>query len=398
MRILLLVVYYLPSPIASAKLIHDLAAEFLCLGHEPIVVAPDETIPHETEVACEDGIKVLRVRTGKIKNASRIVRGFNEARLSSIIWNKGQNFFKENPCDLIIYYSPTIFFGQLVKRLKRYYSCPSYLILRDIFPQWALDAGILKRGMIYNYFKLKERQHHEAADVIGVQTPANLRYFKENNLDTKYRLEVLYNWTALLEENVSSLVYREQLGLQGKVVFFYGGNIGVAQDIDNIVRLAKNLCNEKSVYFLLVGDGSEVSRLRAEIRAHGLTNIAIHDAVGQKEYLSMLSEFDVGLLSLDRGLKTQNFPGKLLGYLYHAMPVLASINQGNDLKNIIEDGKAGLVCINGEDELFEACARKLVADEKLRRQLGRNARMLLESNFSVSRAAKQILSHFDAAH
>ena len=123
MRILLLVVYYLPSPIASAKLIHDLAAEFLRLGHEPVVVAPDETIPHETEVACEDGIKVLRVRTGKIKNASRIVRGFNEARLSSIIWNKGQRFFKENPCDLIIYYSPTIFFGKLVKRLKQYYSC-----------------------------------------------------------------------------------------------------------------------------------------------------------------------------------------------------------------------------------------------------------------------------------
>lgn len=395
MRILLLVVYYLPSTMSSAKLIHDLAAEFLRLGHEPIIVAPDETIPNETEVTFEDGIKVLRVRTGKIKNASRIIRGLNEARLSSIIWNKGQSFFKDNHSDLIIYYSPTIFFGQLVKRLKKYYSCPSYLILRDIFPQWALDAGVLKRGMIYNYFKLKERQHHEVADVIGVQTPANLRYFKENNLDTKYRIEVLYNWTALLEKNVPSRAYREQLGLRGKVVFFYGGNIGVAQDMGNIIRLAKNLRDERSAFFLLVGDGSEVSRLRAEINELGLTNITIHDAVGQKEYLSMLSEFDVGLLSLDRGLKTQNFPGKLLGYLYHAMPVLASINYGNDLKNIIEDGKAGLVCINGEDEFFEAYARQLVNDEKLRRQLGRNARMLLESSFSVLRAAKQILSHFN---
>jgi hypothetical protein len=332
MRILLLVVYYLPSTTSSAKLMSDLAAELQRLGHEVIVVAPDENILTDVETAVENGIQVLRVRTGRIKTASKWVRGFNEARLSDLIWDRGRPFFKDNPCDLIIYYSPTIFFGFLVKRLKKQFGCPSYLILRDLFPQWALDAGILRRGLVYNYLKCKERQNHEAADIIGVQSPANLLYFR--GLDKKYHLEVLYNWTALEERSILPGDHRKRLGLQGKVVFFYGGNIGIAQDMDNIVRLAVNLQKEPDAYFLLVGEGSEVPRLRAEIASKGLINIAIHPAVGQREYLSMLSEFDVGLISLDHGLKTQNFPGKMLGYMYYSMPMLASINPGNDLKVI----------------------------------------------------------------
>ena len=395
MRILILVVYYLPSAMSSAKLIHDLAIEFHRLGHEPIVVAPDENILADTELTREKGIKVFRVRTGKIKTASKVVRGFNEARLSEIIWKKGKRFYEKNPCDLIVYYSPTIFFGSLVKRLKKQFSCPSYLILRDIFPKWAVDAGVLKRGIAYKYFKLKERQNYEAADIIGIQSPANLRYFEENDLDKKYFLEVLFNWTTLAEKNIRPGGHRERLGLQGKVVFIYGGNIGVAQDIDNIIRLAKNLRNETTAYILLVGDGSEVPRFKSVIASSGLNNIAIHDAVGQMEYLSLLSEFDIGLISLGRGLRTQNIPGKMLGYMYNSMPILASINPGNDLKTILEDKQAGLICINGDDDTLAANARRLLSDEHLRRQMGRNARALLENTFSVSRAARQILAHFD---
>ena len=311
------------------------------------------------------------------------------------MWWKGKPFFLQNPCDLIVYYSPTIFFGALVSKLKRRYRCPSYLILRDIFPQWAVDTGVLNRGsLIHRFFERKEKLNYDAATVIGVQSPANLNYFSEQGLEQKYRLEVLYNWTTLTEENIQPGAHRERLGLQGKIIFFYGGNIGVAQDMDNIIRLAKNLRGEEAAYFLLVGDGSEVPRLRAEIASNGLTNIAIHNAVKQKEYLSMLSEFDVGLISLDSSLRTQNFPGKMLGYMYYSIPILASINPGNDLKEILEGWQAGLVCMNGDDDIFAAHARRLVKDEDYRRRLGRNARALLESTFSVSKAAGQILSHF----
>jgi len=392
---MLLVVYYMPSTMSCAKLIHDLASEFLLLGHEPIVVAPDDNILIDSVVSIENGIKVIRIRTGKIKSASRFVRALNEIRLSKIIWKKGKQFFDENPCNLIVYYSPSIFFGSLVKKLKKKFACSSYLLLGDIFPNWAVETGILKKGLIYRYFKYKERQNYEAADIIRVQSPANMQYFKKDGQDKKYRIEVLYNWTSLNESDIPRRMYRVQLGLQNKVVFFYGGNIGVAQDIDNILRLAEYLRNEPAAYFLLVGNGSEISRLKSKIFSKKLTNIAIYNSVDHKEYMSMLSEFDVGIISLDRRLKSHNFPGKMLSYMYYAKPILASINPGNDLKEMLEKNKAGLVCINGEDEIFVSNAKRLITDDNMRHQLGHNARCLLEKTFSVSGAAKQILSHFN---
>jgi glycosyltransferase involved in cell wall biosynthesis len=394
MRILILVDCYLPSTKSSAKLIHDLAVALHQLGHETIVVAPDDTLLTPSNVTSEDGITILRIRTGRIKGAPRIVRAFNEACLSSLLWRRGKSFFKTYPCNLIIYYSPSIFWGALVRKLKKLFGCPSYLILRDIFPQWAIDTEVLRKGLIYQFFRYKELEQYAVADVIGVQSPANLRYFSENNLMGRYRIEVLYNWMTLTEQNIPVCNYRSRLGLQGEIIFFYGGNMGVAQDMDNIVLLAKRLQERHDVHFLLVGEGNEVPRLSAQIVTEKINNITIHEAVGQKEYLSMLSEFDVGLITLARNLKTQNFPGKMLGYMYHAMPILASINPGNDLKEILERHQAGLVSLNGEDSLFYKHAMQLIEDPRLRKQLGQNGRALLESTFSATRAAEQILSHF----
>ena len=394
MRILLIVVYYLPSAKSSAKLIHDLADEFCRLGHEVTVLAPDAGLASECEVSCESGVKVLRIRTGRINGASKIVRGVNEAMLSSVLWRKGRKFLQNGKFSLVVWYSPSIFLGSLVKKLKKVFNCPSYLILRDIFPQWAIDTGILKEGVISWFFRRKEMEQYEAADVIGVQSAGNLDYFFKNGLCKRLRLEVLYNWMKLDEVNVSSGNYREQFGLKGKVVFFYGGNIGIAQDMDNVVRLAESLQDKPTAYFLLVGEGSEVSRLSKTISDKKLANISIHRAVDQQRYLDMVSEFDVGMISLDRKFKTQNFPGKMLGYMAYSMPILASINPGNDLKELIEGKLAGLVSINGDDVQFRANALQLIRDGELRCRLGANARLLLESVFDVSKAAGQILAHF----
>ncbi|MEN6320687.1 MAG: glycosyltransferase family 4 protein [Syntrophaceae bacterium] len=394
MRILLLVVYYLPSTMSSAKLMHDLAVELYRQGHEPVVLAPDENINSDCEISNEDNIEIVRIKTGRIKSAPKIFRAVNEIRLSKVLWTKGEKYLKKNKFDLIVYYSPTIFFGAFVKQAKSYYGCPSYLILRDIFPKWALDAGVIKEGLIYRYFQRKEIQQYDVADVIGVQSPANLSYFSEDEALTKYNIEVLYNWTMLEERNIPVSHYREKFGLNGRIVFFYGGNIGVAQDIDNIVRLAESLRNETKAHFLLVGDGSEFDRLKSIIAEKNLSNMMIHESVDQEQYLAMLSEFDIGLISLDKKLKTQNLPGKMLGYMYHSLPSLASINPGNDLKEIFEKYEAGLVSINGEDRIFHDNAVRLLQDEPLRRQMGRNARSLLEDTFSAEKAARQVLSHF----
>lgn len=393
MKILIIADCYLPSTKSSAKLVHDLAAELFIKGNSVTVVVPDNTLNLPRSITCHEGITVVRVRSGKIKGAVKVIRAINEIRLSMIIWNSCKDYFSSNPCDFIIFYSPSIFFGPLVERLKKMWNCKAYLILRDIFPQWAIDAGVLRKGLAYRFFKLVEKHQYATADVIGVQSPANLDYFAAQGDATKYQIEVLYNWSTLKERFIPNSNYRQNLGLQNKIVFFYGGNIGIAQDMDCIVRLAEKMRNHPQAYFLLVGEGSEVPRLYAEIANRALTNIAIHPAVSQKEYSAMLSEFDVGMIALDGNLKTHNFPGKMLGYMYFSKPILASINPNNDLVNILDGADAGLTCFAGDDEKFYEHTLRLVEDRELRIRIGQNGRKLLEDNFCVTKTVSQILSH-----
>jgi O26-antigen biosynthesis N-acetyl-L-fucosamine transferase len=397
MHILILIDCYLPSCKSGPKHIHDLGIEFLRQGHEVTVLTSSDTIQPTLEVSTEDEVRVARVKTGKIKGAGKVFRAIQETILSERFWRASKPYLIAHPADLIIYYSPTIFFGSLVRRLKLLWSCPAYLILRDIFPQWAVDAGVLRKGLVWRFFRRKEIEQYNAADVIAVQSPGDLEYFAREFPDSGYRLEVLPNWVALEEHDLPHTNYRARLGLQNKVVFFYGGNLGIAQDVDNLLRLAANMAEHSQVHFLLVGEGSELSRLKKAIEARGLCNIQVLPPVDQKEYLSMLSEFDVGLISLDRRLTTHNVPGKLLGYMYWGIPVLASVNPGNDLFAAIADSQAGFCHENGNDRKLAAAALDLATHADLRACMGKNSRLLLERKFSAAAAAQRILKHLACA-
>jgi glycosyltransferase involved in cell wall biosynthesis len=391
-NILLLVDCYLPSTKSSAKLVHDLALQFVELGHAPALVTQDPSIPAKVHISREHGYEVVRAHAGAIKGAPLWTRGLNEALLSSRVWRTVRPWFRERHFDVIAFYAPTIFWGALVRRLKKLYGCPAYMILRDIFPQWALDAGVLRPGPMYWFFKHKERVQYAAADVIGVQSPANLGYFRERGWDERYRLEVLYNWMRLEIDAPRPPTFRRQFGLENKIILFYGGNIGVAQDMDNLLRLAARLRDTApEAHFLFVGDGSEVPRILRLVAAEQLDNVTIKDALSQEDYLALVSEIDVGLISLDRQLKTQNFPGKMLSYMHAAKPILASINPGNDLQTVVEQANAGFVCENGDDAALAEHALRLVRDAALRRTMGEASRQLLVSRFSARAAAEQIL-------
>jgi O26-antigen biosynthesis N-acetyl-L-fucosamine transferase len=397
MRIVILIDCYLPNRKSGAKHIHDLALECRDLGHDVTIVTISDSIAEALQVSDDQGLRIVRVKMGKIKGMPKIVRAVQEVRLSNVVWRRAHRYLKVNPADAIIFYSPTIFFGALVKRLKSLWGCPSYLILRDIFPQWAVDAGILKKRIAWRFFREKEREQYDASDVIAVQSRGDLRYFKKHFPDKNYRLAVLYNWARSSEASLPATNYRSRLGLRDKVVFVYGGNLGVAQDVDNLIRLAASLIDRPEIHFLFVGEGTEVPRMERILAARQLQNIHLLPAVDQREYLAMLSECDVGLLSLDRRLTTHNVPGKLFGYMYWGKPVLASLNPGNDLFTLLGHNRAGFCFVNGDDANLTAAAIQLASDVQLRTQMGHNARSLLEGTFSSRAAAAQILQELSVA-
>ena len=298
-------------------------------------------------------------------------------------------YFEKHKQDYIIFYSPSIFWADLVGKLKKLWGAPSYLILRDSFPQWAIDQGLIKKGsLVEKYFRYFEKQNYSVADTIGIMSQKNMDHFNQA-FPSYNNTEVLYNWAS--HATVKSDGYhRKKLGLSNKTVYFYGGNIGYAQDIMNIIRLARNMQNETKAHFVLVGAGDEVKLVKDTIKKEKLKNITLLPSVDQDEFKEMLAEFDVGLFTLHKDHSTHNFLGKLLGYMVQELPILGSINIGNDLKEIIEKAGAGLITVNGEDEKLLENAQKFL-DDKYRRMVGNNAGKLLKSTFSIEATAEQIL-------
>jgi len=396
MKILLIIDDYLPSSEkVSPKMMHELACEYIKQGHQVSVITPNSDINTGVDVLKIDGVMIYRYKSGGVKNVPRLTRAINETLLSYYAWKYLKTTFKKEKYDVIIYISPSIFFGPLVYKLKKLWSAKSYLVLRDFFPQWVIDNGLLKKhSLITYYFKLFERINYFAADAIGVMSFNNLEWFGKYYRKNKY-LEILYNWSDTKPViNCTSEKHRKSLGLNGKVVYFYGGNMGHAQDMMNLVRLANYMSKKTEAHFVFVGNGDEVNLVKSAILQYGLKNITLLPSVNQEVYKEMLLEFDIGLITLHKSHQTHNFPGKILGYMANKMPILGSVNPGNDLKDVIEDFNAGYICTNGEDDLLARKAEKLL-DKDCRTCIGLNARKLLTDKFSVNQASIQILEKFN---
>jgi O26-antigen biosynthesis N-acetyl-L-fucosamine transferase len=394
MKILYLVDSYYPEIRSATRLARDLTQEWIAQGHAVTLLTPSPDLKQELSEENEAGVRVLRVRSARTKGVNRLARALAEIRLPATIWRHAGRLLAEHRHDLIVSYSPTIFFGPLVRRLKQLWQAPAYLILRDIFPLWAADAGVIsRRNPVYHYFEHMARLQYAAADIIGVQSSGDLRHFA----GTSHRIEVLYNWFAPLPPAADGVDRRATYGLGNRFVFFYGGNIGVAQNLDIVLRLAADLADDPRAYFLLVGEGSETERLGTLIAQRRLGNISIRPPVAEDEYFRLLAEMDVGLLSLDPRLTNNNFPAKLLGYLGFGKPVLAALNAGHELFELLGEARAGLCAEATDYPRLLAHARTLLADPAAASRMGENGRGLARARFSAPAAARQITSRFAPA-
>ena len=397
MRILLIVDDYLPHSIkVAAKMMHELALQLQSMRHEPWVLTPLPLQEEKLVITKLDAVNVLYFRSGEIKNTGKVKRAINETLLSRQAWQAGKEYFKENSFDGIIYYSPSIFWGGLVGKLCSLWKCKSYLILRDIFPQWTVDNGLMsEKTPVYWYFKFFEGINYKFASKIGVMSPSNLEFFTNQGRNTS-KFEVLFNWSALPLIPLKTSRYREELNLDNKIVFFYGGNIGHAQKMMNLINLSKQFKEIPNAHFLMVGKGDEVELVLSKKEEYKLNNLTYLPSVDQATYFEMLNEFDVGLFSLHPDHKTHNFPGKLLGYMAYGKPILGCVNNGNDLKEIVNEAEAGIVVNSGDEEGLFKAAMSLFESEDIRKRMGQNGRKLLINQFSVESACKQIISNLES--
>lgn len=394
MRLVLVIDDYLPfSTRVGAKMFHELAVELITNGHNVTVITPSVSqVPafHEEDI---DGVNVWRFRSGPIKDVGKVTRALNETLLSFKAWQAIKHKVQSESFDGVIYYSPSIFFGGVVSKIKQVCKCPSYLVLRDLFPQWAVDAGMIRAGsLIERYFRFFEHYSYRQADVIGLMSEKNIEVFCQAN-GTRYTTEVLRNWAALAPciPQRKSVSLRNKLGLEGKIIYFYGGNIGHAQDMANLMRLANGMRKYKNAHFLFIGQGDEVELINKMASDWKLENFTYLPSVNQNEFKEILAEIDIGLFSLSSQHSAHNFPGKLLGYMVQSLPILGSVNVGNDLLELVNQNNSGLITVNGNDEGLLNNAILLYEDSVLRKQLGMSSYLLLKREFAVSTIAQNIL-------
>jgi glycosyltransferase involved in cell wall biosynthesis len=391
-RIALICSDYPPLRTSAAVQIRDLAAEFLAQGHDPVVLVPAEDQAEPWREDSFAGVTVLRLAAPAVRAPGYVRRTLAEMYLPfAMIRALRRSPWRDARWDAIAWYSPTTFFGPLIWWLKRRARCPAYLILRDIFPEWALDLGLLRKGPVYWFFKGVANFQYAMADVIGVQTPSNLPYMARWSGRGGRRLEVLQNWLSPAAD-VGSSIRIEQTALAGRRVFVYIGNMGVAQGMDIFIDLAGRLRERADLGFLFVGRGTDVPRLRELARTRGLDNVVFHDEVDTREMPGLLAQCQVGLLALDPKHRTHNIPGKFLTYLQAGLPVLARVNPGTDVANLIESERVGAAYVGDSVEEFAARAARLMDDAAARAAMGQQGQALARRLFSPASAVRQIVA------
>jgi len=360
MRIALIADVFPPLRSSGAVQLRDLSLELVRQGHQPTVMIPASDIDQPWLLEDMNGVQVLRLKAPKTKDIGYVRRTINEFLMPfAMLRSLRQSPFSEVRWDGVVWYSPTIFLGPIANALKKASACRSYLIIRDIFPEWAVDMGLLGRGLPYRFFKTIERYQYSVANVIGVQTPANLPYFDAWSSTPGRNVEVLQNWLADAPDVGCSISVADG-PLAGRNIFVYAGNMGVAQGMGILMDLAESLLGRRDIGFVFVGRGSDAKRLREDANTRGLDNVVFHDEIDPSEIPGLYAQCHVGVVALDPRHKTHNIPGKFLSYMQSGLPVLASINPGNDLAELIQSEDVGRVCTDQSVENLQRLALELV--------------------------------------
>lgn len=382
---------YPPSRTSAALQLRDLAVEFLRQGITPTVISSSSEAHGSGELTELDGVCVLRLKTPEHKNIGRIRRAIAEVLMPFfMVRNFKKSTLKNTQWDAVIWYSPTIFLGPFIYYLKRRSACPSYLILRDIFPAWALDLGLISKGPAYYFFKIFEKFQYLVANCIGVQALGNLDYFKSWSGSANRKIEVLQNWLTPKPLSHCSVSISD-LPIAHRKIFVYAGNMGVAQGMADLLLLAESLLTRKDIGFLFIGRGSDIDLLKFDAKNRGLVNTVFYDEINADEIPGLYAQCHIGLIALDARHKTHNIPGKFLSYLQSGLPVMAIINDGNDLQSIIGEHQVGRVTTDRSQENLRGLALTLIDELILNGdEISARCKTLASRLFSSKAAVEQI--------
>lgn len=381
----------------------DLLREFQDNGHKVYVACANEKRNTEKNgIEDLDGITVLRIRTGNITGTRNLIeKGLSTISIDRLFQRAVIKNYGNIKFDLILYPTPPITLANTVAKMKKRTGAETYLLLKDIFPQNAVDLGMLRKtglkGLLYKYFRHKEKFFYAISDYIGCMSPANVHYLLEHNteLDSK-KVEVCPNCEKPLhiERNRQIIIdIRSKYGIPlDKTLFVYGGNLGKPQGIDFFLKCLEACRNIEEAYILIVGGGAEASNIEATIQNKHIGNARLINTLPKDEYELLVNTCDVGLVFLDYRFTIPNFPSRILSYMQMSKPVIVATDPNTDMGEIVEQNGFGWKCMSNDVTAFVSIVKKAVIEDLETK--GKCGRDFFEGNYTVSNGYEIIIKHF----
>ncbi len=386
MNILFVMLIY-DDPKSGRGFYTDLVQKINSTEHDVTVIAP--SVDGFVGMRQENGVTVIRAKTGKLFEVHKVVKGINNLLLPSAFQKALDKHIKDTSFDWIVSPTPPITLAPLIAKLKKRYRCRSYLILRDIFPQNARDLGLINNSMIFNFFRRKEKRMYGISDIIGCMSQGNVDYVRNHNpeLDPG-KVTILYNWIGFEQSEPELTETRQQLRtrfeIQDKFVALFGGNLGKPQGIDAILDLADTVKKtHPDILFMLMGNGTERNHIQNVIKQKCLDNVQLRPFLPRNDYLKLASVCDLGLVNLSKVSTTPNIPLRTFAYWASELPVLASLDAATDIGKIIDRAKGGLWSLTGDLESYRANLLALYDNDEGRVQMGKNGKQAVVTHYET---------------
>lgn len=383
MNVLFLTLHAFES-VNERSIYSDLLREFIKNGHQVYSISPIERREgRETHLIKEDNATILRLQIGNTQKTNIIEKGISTLLIEPQFKAGIKKYFSDVKFDLVLYSTPPITLVGAIEYVKRRDGAKTYLLLKDIFPQNAVDIGMMPttglRGFLYRHFRKQEKKLYRISDTIGCMSPANCEYLLSHNPEVKRRdeesrkssgqpiVEVCPNSIDVIDKSVDEhtrTAIREKYGIPlDKTVFIYGGNLGKPQGIPFLIECLKKCQGIENAFFLIVGDGTEYGVLENYVVREKPRNVKLMKRLPKEDYDTMVGACDVGLLFLDHRFTIPNFPSRLLSYMQAKLPVLAVTDVNTDIgKTIVEDGFGWWCESNSSESFLENVLKILQAD------------------------------------
>lgn len=377
----------------------DLLKEFSDRGHHVYIVAPVEKrdgIGSRTRT--QGNTTLVQVEIGNYFNVGRIEKGLSLLGIESAYLKGIKRLPDRVKFDLVLYSTPPITFGRVIKYIKQRDGAKSYLMLKDIFPQNAVDIGMMSdTGIIYRYFRNKEKQLYRYSDFIGCMSEANEKYLLDHNRDVdRKKVEICPNCVSVargVREKDPGL-HRADFGIpENDTVFLYGGNLGAPQGIDFIIQCLEENERTHSGYIVIIGQGSHYGVLDQWFHQANPRYCRLMKHLPREQYNKLVDLCDVGLVYLDHRFTIPNFPSRILSYMSGRLPILAATDPNTDVGVKIEQGEFGYWCESNDPKRFTELMRKL-SDAQTREKMGRNGYAYLLEHYTSETAYRIIERHF----